>query len=269
MTGSQWKQLAQQVISRRTQLGMKTTKALADAAGLTARMVGDIENARRENYSAGAKAQIENALHWTPGSIDDILSGREPGVSGTLRDSAGRVINRFTAIQGGEQQLLELLVLGKLIMDARDFVHGRPSPDNNMLARSLDEASELVVRAFARAEDYDLENAEWRINQERATNSIRRQGDLYVIADDTNEGESDVDQAKATRASSEADEGEKTRRGVGRRRASVRAIHDDQIEVPPIEYLAAESGGPKGIPDIPSEAEESQDPDDHPRMTST
>ncbi|MDJ0010147.1 hypothetical protein [Gordonia alkanivorans] len=78
MTGPEWKRLAQLVVSRRIELGMKTTKALADAADLSARMVGDIENHRRTNYSPGARAQIENALEWEPGSINQVLDGADP-----------------------------------------------------------------------------------------------------------------------------------------------------------------------------------------------
>ncbi len=49
---------------------MATAKALADATGLTPRVIGDIENARRTNYSVGTRAQIEQALEWSPGSIE-------------------------------------------------------------------------------------------------------------------------------------------------------------------------------------------------------
>lgn len=74
------KRLGQEVIARRTELGMTTTKALADKAKLSPRMLGDVENGRRQNFSAGAKAQIEHALDWMYGSIDDVLAGAHPTV---------------------------------------------------------------------------------------------------------------------------------------------------------------------------------------------
>jgi hypothetical protein len=80
MTGTEWERLARLVVGRRIQLGMKTTKALSDRSGLTTRALGDVENARRDNYTAGTKAQIETALEWAPGSIDRILSGGAPDV---------------------------------------------------------------------------------------------------------------------------------------------------------------------------------------------
>lgn len=72
------KRLGRLVIARRTELGMRTTKALAEQADLSPRMLGDVENGRRENFSAGAKAQIERALQWQPGSIDAALAGDNP-----------------------------------------------------------------------------------------------------------------------------------------------------------------------------------------------
>lgn len=109
MTGPEWKRLAELVISRRAELGMKTTKALAEAAGLTPRMVGDIENARRVNYSAGARAQIENALKWRPGSIDNILSGGEPQILiATLGTPVPTEVDRAPSILRLVQSAVEL-----------------------------------------------------------------------------------------------------------------------------------------------------------------
>lgn len=78
MNGTEWKRLATLIVRRRTELGMRTTKALSDATGLTPRALGDIENGRRDNYTTATKLQIERALEWAPGSIDAILTGGEP-----------------------------------------------------------------------------------------------------------------------------------------------------------------------------------------------
>lgn len=72
------KRLGHAVVARRTDLGMRTTKALAELADLSPRMLGDVENGRRDNFSPGAKAQIERALQWEPGSIDAVLAGGDP-----------------------------------------------------------------------------------------------------------------------------------------------------------------------------------------------
>ena len=78
MTGQDGKRLGEYVVQRREQLGMRTTKALADKVKMTPRALGDVENGRRTNYSAGTKARLEIALEWRPGSIDEILAGGEP-----------------------------------------------------------------------------------------------------------------------------------------------------------------------------------------------
>lgn len=78
MTGTEWNRLGERIVQRRTELGMRTTKSLAEQTGLTPRMLGDIENGRRDNYAAGTLAQIELALKWQAGSIKGVLEGGDP-----------------------------------------------------------------------------------------------------------------------------------------------------------------------------------------------
>jgi transcriptional regulator with XRE-family HTH domain len=78
MSVDEWKRAGEKIIARRIALGMTTTTALAQRTGLSARMLGDIENARRQNFAKPTIAQIEHALEWAPGSIDSILSGGDP-----------------------------------------------------------------------------------------------------------------------------------------------------------------------------------------------
>lgn len=165
MTGTDWKRVATEVVARRTALGMTTSKALADKAQLTTRVIGDIENARRTNYSQGTLAQIENALSWKPGSIELILAGEDPVVAAVIRDRSGSPMQSFEAIHGSEQEM------------------SQPGPMMSAIAALLDEASELAVQAFARSNDDDFDQAQWRIDEVRATNQIRRQGDVYVVAE--------------------------------------------------------------------------------------
>lgn len=183
MTGTDWKRVATEVVARRTALGMTTSKALADKAQLTTRVIGDIENARRTNYSQGTLAQIENALSWKPGSIELILAGEDPVVAAVIRDRSGSPMQSFEAIHGSEQEMLQLLRLGQVVQDARDIAQSQPGPMMSAIAALLDEASELAVQAFARSNDDDFDQAQWRIDEVRATNQIRRQGDVYVVAE--------------------------------------------------------------------------------------
>lgn len=73
-----WKRLGSLIIDRRVALGMKTSKSLAEAAGVTPRLIGDLENGRRSSYAAATKAAIEQALQWQAGTVESILAGGQP-----------------------------------------------------------------------------------------------------------------------------------------------------------------------------------------------
>lgn len=107
MDGSEWKRLANLVVNRRVELGMRTTKAFAERAQITARALGDIENARRTNYSSATKAAIEQALDWMPGSIDMTIAGGDPvpivETSEPLGESTGG--HRLRVITGDGREL--------------------------------------------------------------------------------------------------------------------------------------------------------------------
>lgn len=80
-----WQRIAEAVIARRVELGMKTTKALAERSFLTSRLLGDVENARRQRYAPATLRAIELGLRWLPGSIRQVGMGGEP----TPADSNG------------------------------------------------------------------------------------------------------------------------------------------------------------------------------------
>jgi len=73
-----WKRLGTRIVQRRTELGMRTTKALAEKSRLTSRTLGDMENGRRTNYGPATKAAVEIALQWGADSINQIVAGGEP-----------------------------------------------------------------------------------------------------------------------------------------------------------------------------------------------
>ncbi|WP_313276831.1 helix-turn-helix transcriptional regulator [Timonella senegalensis] len=76
-TTSAWIRLGQRVIERRVELGMETTTAFADATGLSTRILGDLENGRKDSYRASTLLRIEKVLGWTAGSIEAVLAGGE------------------------------------------------------------------------------------------------------------------------------------------------------------------------------------------------
>jgi len=86
MAGEDWIRLADYVVARRVELGMRDRRALAKATGVTDRTLGKLENGQR--VSASTLGVIDNHLGWAPGSCRRILSGGEPEVIGAARDDA-------------------------------------------------------------------------------------------------------------------------------------------------------------------------------------
>jgi transcriptional regulator with XRE-family HTH domain len=78
MPGEDWRRLADYVVARRVELGMRDRRALAAATGVTDRTLGKLENGQR--VSASTLAVIENELGWAPGSARRVLAGGEPSV---------------------------------------------------------------------------------------------------------------------------------------------------------------------------------------------
>jgi hypothetical protein len=76
MDGEDWQRLADYVVARRVELGMRDRRALAEATGVTERTLGKLENGQR--VSPSTLGMIENRLGWAPGSCRRILAGGEP-----------------------------------------------------------------------------------------------------------------------------------------------------------------------------------------------
>lgn len=70
--------LAEHVVARRVQLGYQRRPAFVEAAGISLRTLGDIENGRRDRYDPATIASIEHALKWATGSVNRILAGDDP-----------------------------------------------------------------------------------------------------------------------------------------------------------------------------------------------
>jgi hypothetical protein len=76
MAGEDWWRLADYVIARRVELGMRDRRALAEASGVTERTLGKLENG--QSVSPSTLGMVENRLGWAPGSCRRILAGGEP-----------------------------------------------------------------------------------------------------------------------------------------------------------------------------------------------
>src|SRR3984885_8764837 len=78
MTGEDWPRLADYVVARRVELGMRDRRALAEATGVTERTLGKLENG--QHVSPSTLGMVENRLGWAPGSCRRVLAGEEPKV---------------------------------------------------------------------------------------------------------------------------------------------------------------------------------------------
>lgn len=72
-----WRQLGRRIRLERSRRWPRRPD-FARAAGLSDRVVGEVERAERPNFSPDTLAGIEYALGWAPGSCDLIRAGRQP-----------------------------------------------------------------------------------------------------------------------------------------------------------------------------------------------
>jgi transcriptional regulator with XRE-family HTH domain len=79
MITEDWRRLADYVVARRVELGMRDRRALAAATGITDRTLGKLENGQR--VSPSTLGVIENLFGWAPGSCRRIMAGGEPNVT--------------------------------------------------------------------------------------------------------------------------------------------------------------------------------------------
>jgi hypothetical protein len=73
-----WKRLGEHVIARRVALNMNNRDDLAQASGISYRILGDIETGRRSNFDTVTLAKLERALGWAAGSARRVADGQEP-----------------------------------------------------------------------------------------------------------------------------------------------------------------------------------------------
>lgn len=69
-----WQRLARRVAAERGR-HWRSRAAFAKAAGISSRVVDDIESGRRSNYSEATLAAVEAALGWEAGSCLRVVQG--------------------------------------------------------------------------------------------------------------------------------------------------------------------------------------------------
>lgn len=71
------RRLAEEVVKARSRQGYKTQESLAGKVGVSARLIGDLENGRRKSYAKSTLQRLDNALSWEEGTAEAILSGEQ------------------------------------------------------------------------------------------------------------------------------------------------------------------------------------------------
>lgn len=132
-----WERLGSYVVARRLELGHKRRPTFANAAGISERVLGDIEKGRRDNIAQTTLAGIENALGWETGSALRVVNGGEPRIK-----AGGR---QDTPAEGAHDPALERVMLSDLSDDKkrriiRTLIAERKADER----RQLDRVDELI-----------------------------------------------------------------------------------------------------------------------------
>lgn len=76
-TMAQWQRLGARVRQDRARMGLKSQQALAHRAGVSRRTVAKLEAGTP--VGPDTLIAVEAALGWAPGSVAEVLAGRQPG----------------------------------------------------------------------------------------------------------------------------------------------------------------------------------------------
>ncbi|MEV4052988.1 hypothetical protein AB0J55_17530 [Amycolatopsis sp. NPDC049688] len=114
-----WTRLAAYVIRHRQDLGYNTTKAFADATGLSYKTVLRVERAEKP-VGRDTLSVLEKHLRWKPGSATAILHGGEPASEETAGVSPTALAELRAASRADLDRVYTLVevVLGRDVADA-------------------------------------------------------------------------------------------------------------------------------------------------------
>jgi hypothetical protein len=127
MAGEDWQRLADYVVARRVELGMRDRRAFAVATGVTERTLGKLENG--QHVSPSTLGMVENRLGWAPGSCRRILAGGEPAPGAAAPDLGQEDRDDPTLFHIASTPGLPPDVVRGLVALARNWRQGEDSPD--------------------------------------------------------------------------------------------------------------------------------------------
>lgn len=240
--------LGKLVVARRKGQGWATREQFASNIDLTYRVLTDLENGKRQ-LGPKAYATIERALDWKPGSVDRILAGGDPMPEDALISNA---------------DMERALAVAQKIVDAPATPHDEYF---RRAERLLSHAHESTQQADYLGAIHGLEGVESTIELllHRLTESAA------AVANREKDRHADQPTTAATPAAPTGAPGakDKKNRAADGRKDNVRDLkrpnQDADVDppLPPLDQLAAESGGPKGIETGPA-PDEDPEPDPNP-----
>lgn len=109
-----WQEVADAVVNRRVELGMRHRRQLAEATGITVKTLGELERADRTTFDRATLATVEQALRWPAGTIANLAgkSTSTPGRTTTTVDLTPEQVAGLDPIRPGVEMpaaLAELL----------------------------------------------------------------------------------------------------------------------------------------------------------------
>lgn len=105
---SNWERLGALVTAERARQ-RRSLAGFARAAGLSKATIDSIEHHRKTSYDPATLATLEHALGWLPGSVDLVLSGRNPQPD-TDPDLTA-VIDAWPQLSAGSRRILRILAV--------------------------------------------------------------------------------------------------------------------------------------------------------------
>ncbi|MFA7323861.1 MAG: hypothetical protein WC005_05845 [Candidatus Nanopelagicales bacterium] len=128
---SDWKNLAEHLVSARVSLGFSMRSEFIRAKGITHdRVLNDLENARRDNYNPATLVQVEQWYGLAQGNIKEILEGRPARYADQTVSAVDQAMARVrlnlpdAAVQGlsdAEQEEVRATAIAAALQRAREI----------------------------------------------------------------------------------------------------------------------------------------------------
>jgi transcriptional regulator with XRE-family HTH domain len=104
-----WEHLGRRVTAERVRLGYRSLAAFAAAADLSTTTLDNIEHGRKTSYDPGTIGALERALGWLHGSVERVLTGRDPEIAADADLEA--LLEAWPRLSPGARRMLRLMAV--------------------------------------------------------------------------------------------------------------------------------------------------------------